>query len=229
MIELGSKLAFSQGMNQRQIVKFVVRVLDNNGTKMWQSGSSQSFFRAKLALKKHTPNFSIFTLVMADDTVAKTVEDLIKISNAINPRYCLYQRYSEWKEKVESGGIREIITKEPCFYDENRKIYRSGKYALAPCKLINENLSELVEVTLKTYTPKNSVGILKTVKNVEFSEHLEILRNSAIIGEEQMEQDALDFVFKMVDNNELHALQIVEPCKIQGGFAIYKSSAFYEF
>ena len=146
---------------------------------------------------------------MTDVTVRKTVNELVQISNAIKSRYRLYQRHNE--EYSEHEDIPNG------FYDNDRGVYRSGEFALAPCKLINENLSKLVEVTLRTYTPENLACLLKKIRSEEFSEHLEILRTSAIAGEEQMEQDALEFVFKMVAKNQLddNTIPTSESCRIR--------------
>ena len=146
---------------------------------------------------------------MTDVTVRKTVNELIQISNAIKSRYRLYQSHNEEYSEHEdiSNG----------FYDNDRGVYRSREFALAPCKLINENLSKLVEVTLRTYTPENLACLLKKIRSGEFSEHLKILRTSAIAGEEQMERDALEFVFKMVAKNQLddNTIPTSESCRIR--------------
>lgn len=128
-------------------------------------------------------------------TTHAVIGDIIRLHLVLTPRWGKFKEYQLW----EQSGCEGL---EPRFEDEETHEGRSGKYALAPCKLLNESLSEFVDLTLKVYTSKKLQSIMKVAQlNPETTHAVKELRQIAIHAEEAMEQEALGLIFKAVESN----------------------------
>lgn len=117
------------------------------------------------------------------------VEQFIRFSNTVSDRWQLLCQYKAWEKKDDLGP-------EPTFYEESRGTERSGQYALAPCPLINETLSAAIELSLRKYTTTQLKVILNLIQQ---REEITILRNVGIYAEEAMEQEALNLIFRSIN------------------------------
>ncbi len=122
-------------------------------------------------------------------------DDIIRLHSALSPRWEKFKEYQLWENAGHKGS-------HPTFEDHETGELRSGKYALAPCTLLNESLNELVGLTLKVYTPEKLRQIMELTKsNPETAHAVKELRQIAIHAEEAMEQEALSLIFKAVEAN----------------------------
>ena len=124
--------------------------------------------------------------------VAEVIEEFVDLSEKLHPRWELLCSYKEWE-----GTGR--CSKEPVFWDDSMGAERSAKYALAPCQLVNTCLSAAVGLTLMRYSPQKLKGVMSAVFS-QAQEHVALLRNTAIHGEEAMEQEALHLIFSISDD-----------------------------
>lgn len=122
------------------------------------------------------------------------IGNLCDIHNQLTVRWEAYQEYQQWIVTGEQ-------TKEPTFIDEGKKEV-SASQALAPGDLVNKCLGDFVEMTLRIYSKSQLDKLQKIIGiNPDASQAVNNLRQIAIHAEEMMEQEALDVIFKSVENN----------------------------
>ena len=125
-------------------------------------------------------------------SVENVLQEFTELANALRPRWELLCSYRMWEKTGRNGD-------EPVFWDEDLRVNRSAKYALAPCQLVNKCLSAAVELTLATYSPQKLRRVMSALFS-EAEEHVNLLRNTAIYGEEAMEQEALHLIFRIAED-----------------------------
>ncbi|KAL5256692.1 hypothetical protein ACHWQZ_G011824 [Mnemiopsis leidyi] len=130
-------------------------------------------------------------------SVESILQEFTELANLLRPRWELLCSYRMWENTGRKGD-------EPVFWDDDSKAERSAKYALAPCQLINKCLSAAVELTLVAYSPEKLKSVMSALFN-QAEENVNLLRNTAIYGEEAMEQEALHLIFRIAeDYPDLH-------------------------
>ena len=147
-----------------------------------------------------------------DRSVISIVQEFVDLSNSIRPRWELLCSYKEW----ESAGRRG---EEPMFWDKSLGIERSARYALAPCQLVNTCLSQAVGLTLLRYSPLKMRAVMSAVFG-QAEEHVAVLREAAIHGEEAMEQEALHLIFQIADDYPDQYLDMVRNKAIEKMFHV---------
>ena len=121
--------------------------------------------------------------------------DILRLHTSLKPRWEAFQTYQLWENRGRNGD-------EPKITDEVTGNVRSARFALAPCAVVNEALTEFVGLTLKTYTAEKCQRVMNmTAQNTDLAEAVKDLRQIAIHAEEAMEQEALSLIFKAVESN----------------------------
>ena len=135
-------------------------------------------------------------------SLSDIVSEIKTFALVLQPRWELFSSYQRWV----ADGLR---SEEPMFWDEDRWISRSAQYALAPCRLINENLSKLVKLTLNQYTQDQMKEVLKACSSDPTTfKQVSMLRQFAIHAEGSMEHEALDLIFTAANHFSLNLLQL---------------------
>ena len=144
-----------------------------------------------------------------DKSVESIVEEVVMISNSLRYRWKHFCSYQNWLEERKNGT-------EPVFWDEDRAIFRSSKYALAPCQLINSNLNRSVGLVKSFYSPQKMKGVMAALLS-KGDEHA-TLRNVAIHAEEAMEQEALKIALRIADEKQdLHRNMVLSTAEKKKG------------
>ena len=129
-----------------------------------------------------------------DRTAQEVVQELIAISNALQPRWEAYQAHQAWVKDDKNDP-------EPTFQDEQTGLAISGKKGMSPSPRVNKSLNDFVGLTLKQFTLELQQQVLKLCEEGLALKAVDELRQMAIHAEESMEQEALDLVFEAVKRN----------------------------
>ena len=129
-----------------------------------------------------------------DRTAQEVVQELIAISNELQPRWEAYQAHQVWVKDDKNGP-------EPTFQDEQTGLATSGKKGMSPSPRVNKSLNDFVGLTLKQFTPELQQQVLKLCEEGLALKAVDELRQMAIHAEESMEQEALALVFEAVKRN----------------------------
>ena len=132
------------------------------------------------------------------------IENLINLHSIISPRWDAYKQHIAWQSGRVYGSNR------PIFIDESGKMVYA-KYALAPCNIVNTVLNEFVSLTLKIYSPEKLQELMNAIKlchKTNFA--VQELRNIAIHSEEAMEREALNLIFRVIQNNPNSYIESIE-------------------
>ena len=85
-----------------------------------------------------------------------------------------------------------------------------SSYALSPCPLVNEQLSSLVHLTLRCYSPLQLAAIADAFAlNAEARESIANLRRVAVAAEGEMEADGAEAVFEAYEQNPKEFMELV--------------------